>query len=173
MLIKDQREQFIERVIKINRVSKVVRGGRRFSFNALSVVGNGNGKVGIGFGKANEVPDAIRKSLEKAKKNLVQISITSKKTLPHETYGTFKATKVWLKPATPGTGIIAGESIKALLEVLGVHDVLSKVMGSKNPLNAVKATLIALKKLELPEETAKKRNISLKKLFGDLDLEQK
>ncbi|MFN3603975.1 MAG: 30S ribosomal protein S5 [Leptonema sp. (in: bacteria)] len=172
MLIKDQREQLIEKVIKIKRVSKVVRGGRRFSFNALSVVGNLNGKVGIGFGKANEVPDAIRKSLENAKKNMVQISLTHKKSLPHETFGAFKATKVWLKPATPGTGIIAGESVKALLEVLGVHDVLSKVMGSKNPLNAVKATLKALKELETPEETAKKRGISLKKLFGELDLQE-
>lgn len=167
MMIKDRREQLIEKVIKIKRVSKVVRGGRRFSFNALTVVGNGNGKVGIGFGKANEVPDAIRKSLESAKKNLITISLTHKKNLPHETYGTFKATKVWLKPATPGTGIIAGESVKSLLEVLGVHDVLSKVIGSKNPLNAVKAALVALKKLERPEETAKKRGISLKKLFGE------
>lgn len=169
MLIKDQREQIIERVIKVNRVTKVVRGGRRFSFNALTVVGNGDGKVGIGFGKAKEVPDAIRKAMERAKKNMIQISITKRKTIPHEIVGEFKATKVWMKPATPGTGVIAGESVKAVLEVAGIHDVLTKVIGSKNYMNVVKATMLALQQLENPKETAQKRNISLKKLFGYYD----
>lgn len=169
MLIKDTQEQYIERVIKINRVTKVVRGGRRFSFNALTVVGNGNGKVGIGFGKAKEVPDAIRKAMENAKKNMIQIPLNKRKTIHHEVIGEFKATKVWMKPATPGTGILAGESVRALLEAAGIHDVLTKVIGSKNYLNAVKAAMEALKQLESPIETAKKRQISLKQLFGHYD----
>jgi small subunit ribosomal protein S5 len=167
MYIKEQPEQYIEKIVKINRVTKVVRGGRRFSFNALAVAGNGNGKVGIGFGKAKEVPEAIRKALEQAKKNMVEVSITNRKTIPHDIVGEFKATKVWMKPATPGTGIIAGESVRAVLEAAGIHDVLTKVIGSKNYLNAVKATLIALQKLETPIQTAKKRGITLKKLFGE------
>jgi len=167
MYIKEQPEQYIEKIVKINRVTKVVRGGRRFSFNALAVAGNGNGKVGIGFGKAKEVPEAIRKALEQAKKNMVEVSITKRKTIPHDIVGEFKATKVWMKPATPGTGIIAGESVRAVLEAAGIHDVLTKVIGSKNYLNAVKATLIALQKLETPIQTAKKRGITLKKLFGE------
>ncbi len=169
MIIKDTQEQYIERVIKINRVTKVVRGGRRFSFNALTVVGNGNGKVGIGFGKAKEVPDAIRKAMENAKKNMIQIPLNHKKTIHHEVIGEFKSTKVWMKPATPGTGILAGESVRSLLEAAGVHDVLTKVIGSKNYLNAIKAALEALKQLESPVETAKKRQISLKQLFGHYD----
>ncbi len=169
MTTRELKEELVERVVKITRVAKVVKGGRRFSFNTLSVVGNRNGKVGIGFGKANEVPDAIRKAMEKAKKNMIHISLTNKKTIPHEVIGTFKATKVWIKPATPGTGIIAGESVRSVLEPAGIHDVLSKVIGSKNPLNVVHATIRALQQLELPSETAKKRRISLKKIFDDIN----
>jgi small subunit ribosomal protein S5 len=169
MIIKEQPEQSIEKVVKINRVTKVVRGGRRFSFNALAVAGNGNGKVGIGFGKAKEVPEAIRKAIEQAKKNMVQVSITPRKTIPHEIMAEFKATKVWMKPATPGTGIIAGESVKAVLEAAGIHDVLTKVIGSKNYLNVVKATLLALQQLETPIESAKKRGITIHQLFGNND----
>ncbi|MCS7204688.1 MAG: 30S ribosomal protein S5 [Leptospiraceae bacterium] len=169
MLIKDQREELYERAIKVNRVTKVVRGGRRFSFNALVVVGNKKGKVGIGFGKAKEVPEAIRKAMERAKKNLIEVAITKRHTIPHDIIGEFKATKVWLKPASPGTGVIAGESVKAVLEMAGYQDVLTKVIGSKNYLNVVKATMKALQQLETPIETAKKRGISLKQLFGELD----
>lgn len=169
MVTKDNQNKLSGDVIKINRVTKVVRGGRRFSFNALAVMGDNNGKVGIGFGKAKEVPDAIAKALEKAKKNMIQISLTKKKTIPHEIFGEFKATKVWIKPATPGTGIIAGNSVKMILQSAGVHDALSKVIGSKNYLNVVKATLEALKKLETPVESATKRRITLDQLFGKND----
>ncbi len=169
MVTKDNQNKLSGDVIKINRVTKVVRGGRRFSFNALAVMGDHNGKVGIGFGKAKEVPDAIAKALEKAKKNMIQFSLTKKKTIPHEIFGEFKATKVWIKPATPGTGIIAGNSVKMILQAAGVHDALSKVIGSKNYLNVVKATLEALKKLETPLESATKRKITLDQLFGKND----
>ena len=159
-------KEFVEKVVKINRVSKVVKGGRRFSFNALAVVGDTNGKVGIGLGKANEVPDAIRKAIESARRGFKSVNITAKNTIPHDVTGKYKSTSVMLRPATPGTGIIAGEAVRSVVEQAGIHDVLSKVLGSKNPINVVRATLDALVQLETPSIAAKKRNITYTRLFG-------
>ncbi|MCB1321932.1 MAG: 30S ribosomal protein S5 [Leptospiraceae bacterium] len=155
------------KVVKINRVSKVVKGGRRFSFNAMAVVGNQGGQVGLGLGKANEVPDAIRKAIETARRNMRNVHLTNKNTLPHEVIGRYKSTQVMLRPATPGTGIIAGEAVRSVVEQAGVHDVLSKVVGSKNTLNVIQATLNALLQLETPVISARKRGITLNQLFGN------
>ncbi len=163
--IEEEAKEFSEKVVKIDRVAKVVKGGRRFSFNALTVVGDTKNRIGIGFGKANEVPDAIRKSIESAKKNLVKINVIGH-TIPHEVIGKFKSARVLLKPAAPGTGIIAGDSVRSVVEKAGVQDVLSKSYGSGNPMNIVKATYEALKQLETPLMVAKKRGVTLKKLFG-------
>jgi small subunit ribosomal protein S5 len=153
-----------EKIVTINRVAKVVKGGRRFSFNALAVIGDGKGHVGIGFGKANEVPDAIDKSKEDAKKNVFKVNV-HKNTIPHKVIGKFKSAKVILKPAAPGTGIIAGASVRAVLERAGVSDVLSKAQGSRNPVNLVKATLDGLLQLRSFEEAAKMRDVPLSKLW--------
>ena len=153
-----------EKIVTINRVAKVVKGGRRFSFNALAVMGDGNGHVGIGFGKANEVPSAIDKSKEDAKKNIYKVHV-HKHTIPHQVIGTYKSAKVLLKPAAPGTGIIAGASVRAVLERVGIHDILSKAQGSRNPVNLVKATLDGLLQLRSFEEAAKMRDVPLGKLW--------
>jgi len=153
-----------DKVVIINRVAKVVKGGRRFSFNALSVVGDGDGHVGVGFGKANEVPDAIDKSKEDAKKNVFKVNI-NKNTIPHEVVGKFKSAKVMLKPAAPGTGIIAGASVRAVIEKAGISDILTKAQGSRNPINIVKATLDGLKQLRNLRETAQAREVSISKLW--------
>lgn len=153
-----------EKIVKINRVAKVVKGGRRFSFNALAVVGDGAGHVGVGFGKANEVPDAIDKSKEDAKKHMYKVSLR-KTTIPHEVIGKFKSATVILKPASPGTGIIAGESVRAVLERAGISDILAKAQGSRNPVNLVKATLDGLKKLRSLEEAARLRDVTINKLW--------
>jgi len=163
---QEMEKEFSEKVVKINRVSKVVKGGRRFSFNALAVVGDNHGRVGIGLGKANEVPDAIRKAIESARRQLRHVRLTRKNTIPHEVVGRFKATRVTLLPATPGTGIIAGEAVRAVVEQAGIHDVLSKVIGSKNPVNVVRATLDALEQMETPIMSARKRGVSLQHIFG-------
>lgn len=156
--------ELTEKIVKINRVAKVVKGGRRFSFNALAVVGDGAGHVGVGFGKANEVPDAIDKSKEDAKKHMYKVNL-KKTTIPHAVIGRFKSAKVILKPATPGTGIIAGESVRAVLERAGISDILSKAQGSRNPINLVKATLDGLKQLRSLEEAARLRDITINKLW--------
>ncbi len=155
-----------EKMVHIGRVAKVVKGGRRFSFSAVTVVGDGNGHVGIGLGKANEVTDSIRKSVEDAKKNVITVPII-KGTIPHEIIGKFGAAKVLLKPASPGTGIIAGSKVRAVLESAGFQDVLSKLLGSSNPHNVVKATMRALLSLTDAKTVAEKRGVSFNELFAD------
>jgi small subunit ribosomal protein S5 len=162
MKIKDL--ELEEKIVRINRVAKVVKGGRRFSFNALAVVGDGKGHVGVGFGKANEVPDAIDKSKEDAKKNVYKINLR-KTTIPHFVIGKYKSAKVILKPAAPGTGIIAGASVRAVVERAGIHDILTKSQGSRNPINIIKATLDGLLQLRSLEEVAASRDISVSRLF--------
>jgi small subunit ribosomal protein S5 len=148
----DQAESgMIEKVVFINRCAKVVKGGRRFSFSALSVVGDGKGNVGIGYGKANEVPDAIKKSTESAKKRMVSVKLKGS-TIPHEILGEYDGGKVFLRPASTGTGLIAGGGVRAVLEAAGVHNVLTKSMGSKNHIAVVHATLNGLRKLRLEED---------------------
>ncbi len=157
---KDDRNQYLERVVAINRVSKVVKGGRRFSFTALVVVGDGDGRVGVGYGKAKEVPAAIAKGVEEAKKNFFTVP-RIQGTIPHPIVGEDSAGVVLLRPASPGTGVIAGGPVRAVLECAGVADVLSKSMGSDNPINVVHATVTALKGLERPEQVAARRGLPL------------
>ncbi|MBT3274157.1 MAG: 30S ribosomal protein S5 [Spirochaetales bacterium] len=156
---------FVENLVKLNRVAKVVKGGRRFSFSALVVVGDKKGKVGFGFGKANDVAEAIRKSIEKAKKNMVTVPV-QKSTLPHAIVGRFKSAKVVLKPASPGTGIIAGGPVRAVMEAAGISDVLSKSLGSDNSMNIVKAVFAGLESILDARKVAKARGKSLSEMWG-------
>jgi len=161
----DQERDFTEKLIKLNRVAKVVKGGRRFSFSALIVVGDKNGSVGYGYGKANDVAEAIRKAVEKAKRNVIKVPMKNA-TIPHRIQGEFKSAKVLLKPAAPGTGIIAGGPVRAVMEVGGINDVLSKSLGSQNAINIVKAVFQGLDGLMDARKVARDRGKAVKDMWG-------
>lgn len=161
----EQEKEFIEKLIKLNRVAKVVKGGRRFSFSALVVVGDKEGKIGYGYGKANDVAEAIRKAVQKAKQSVFEVP-RQRETLPHMIVGEFKSARVLMKPAAPGTGIIAGGAVRPILEVAGINDVLSKSLGSKNLLNIVKAVFQGLESIMDAKTVAHNRGKTVKELWG-------
>ncbi len=162
---KGKDKEFVEKLIRLNRVAKVVKGGRRFSFSALMVVGDQKGRVGYGFGKANDVSEAIRKSVEKAKRNLVTVPL-KKTTIPHEITGKFKSASVLLKPAAPGTGVIAGGPVRAVMEACGIHDILSKSLGSKNTMNILKAVFEGFDNVLDAKKIAANRGKTLEEMWG-------
>ena len=155
-----------ERVVYINRVSKVVKGGRRFGLTALVVVCDGNGNVGVGMGKSQEVPIAIKKGVEDAKKNMFKVPLTDEKTVPHEVLGEFGAGRVLIKPAVPGTGVMAGGPVRAVMELAGVQNVITKSLGTNNAMNIVKAAAEGLKQMESPEQVAERRGTTVDTIFG-------
>ena len=157
--------EYIEKVVHLNRVSKTVKGGRVMKFSALMVVGDGKGKVGFGLGKAAEVPEAIRKGIEDAKKNMINVSLSGT-TIPHEVIGEFGAGRVLMKPAAPGTGVIAGGPVRAVMEAIGIKDIRTKCLRSNNPQNVVSATFEGLKSLRTPEEVARVRGKSVEEILG-------
>lgn len=163
--VKSSESELTEKLVKLNRVAKVVKGGRRFSFSAIMVVGDGNGVVGHGLGKANEVQDAIAKGIDDAKKNLVKVPILNG-TVPHDSFTKFGAAKVLIRPAAPGTGVLAGGAMRAVLESAGIRDVIGKSLGSSNPHNVVKATLLALQNMRDPYKVAQNRGVDLNKVFN-------
>jgi len=160
-----EERELVEKIVKINRVAKVVKGGRRFGFSALVVVGDGAGRVGAALGKANQVPDAIRKGVEKAKKSMIDVPIVNG-TIPHAIIGRASAGQVILKPASPGTGVIAGGGVRAVMEASGISNVLSKSLGSSNAINVVRATMTALENLHTAEEIAAKRNKTVSEVIS-------
>jgi small subunit ribosomal protein S5 len=161
----DNREhELLDRVVFINRVAKVVKGGKRFHFSAVVVVGDGKGKVGYGIGKAHEVPDAIRKGMEKAKKRMIEVPIAAGDTIPHEIIGEQDSSRVLLKPAGAGTGVIAGGAVRAVMEVCGIKNILSKVLGSSTAMNVVAATIDGLTRLESPDQVAARRGKTVEEL---------
>ena len=166
LVIDSNEVELSERVVKMARVAKVVKGGRRFSFNALTAIGDSDQYVGLGFGKAKEVPEAIRKSIEDGKKNVIKVKKQGN-TIPHMVMGCYKSAKVMLKPAAPGTGIIAGAAVRAVIELGGVKDILTKARGSSNSLNIAKATIDGLKQLSSASDAKKRRQLTLSEVFGD------
>ena len=155
-----------ERVVYINRVSKVVKGGRRFALTALVVVGDGNGRVGVGMGKSSEVPTAIKKGVEDAKKNMFTVPLTETKSLPHDVMGEFGSGRVLIRPAVPGTGVMAGGPVRAVMELAGVQDVITKSLGTSNAMNVVKAAAEGLKNMQSPEQVAERRGVTVDHIYG-------